>query len=266
MIRDFASLLFEVNRRPCVNPKNVILHHLSEFMKTYILAILASGCLLFSCQGQQKQAKAETVAPKEFAQKLSENKDAQILDVRTPEEFSGGHLDKAKNIDWYEQPNFDAQVAKLDKSKPVFVYCAAGARSKKAADKLNALGFTTVYDMKGGYVKWAADGLGPKESEAEKIIGMCSQEYGDLVKSDKKVLVDFYASWCEPCKKMAPYLAKMEKEQKDVKIVRLNADEHKTLMKEMKIDALPRMILYVDGKETWKHDGFISEEDLKKQL
>ncbi|RZJ69561.1 thioredoxin domain-containing protein [Flavobacterium sp.] len=235
-------------------------------MKTYILVILAWSTLLCSCQGQQKQTKAETVAPKDFAQKLSENKDAQVLDVRTLEEFSGGHLENAKNIDWYEQQNFDAQVAKMDKSKPVFVYCAAGARSKKAADKLNSLGFTTVYDMKGGYVKWSADGFGPKTSEPEKIVGMCSQEYADLIKSDKKVLVDFYAPWCEPCKKMAPYLTKLEKEQKDVKIVRLNADEHKTLVKDMKVDALPRMILYVEGKETWRHDGFISEEDLKKQL
>ncbi|NUY80999.1 thioredoxin fold domain-containing protein [Flavobacterium sp. MAH-1] len=235
-------------------------------MKTQIFAFFASISLLFSCQGQTSE-QVKTIPPKDFAQKIKDNPNAQILDVRTPDEFVGGHLDNAVNIDWYEKQAFESKVAKLDKSKPVFVYCAAGARSIKAANKLYSLGFKNVYDLQGGIVKWNAETSDASSSgEPEKIIGMCSQEYGEMIKSDKKVLVDFYAPWCEPCKKMAPYLTKMETERKDVKIVRLNADEHKTLVKEMKIDSLPRLLLYVDGKETWKHDGFISEEDLKKQL
>ena len=96
---------------------------------------------------------------------------------------------------------------------------------------------------------------------------MSSQEYAKLLNSDKKVLIDFYAEWCAPCKKMTPYLLKMQKDLADkVVIIRLDADENKTLTKEMKIDALPTLLLYENKEIKWQHSGFISEEDLKKQL
>jgi thioredoxin len=85
--------------------------------------------------------------------------------------------------------------------------------------------------------------------------------------TDKKVLIDFNAKWCAPCKKMAPYLDQMQKDLADkVVIIRLDADENKTLIKEMKIDELPTLLLYENKEIKWKHSGFISEEDLKKQL
>ena len=49
-------------------------------------------------------------------------------------------------------------------------------------------------------------------------------------------------------------------------IIRLNADENKTIVKELKIDELPTFLLYENNKVIWKHVGFISEEDLTKQL
>lgn len=66
---------------------------------------------------------------------------------------------------------------------------------------------------------------------------------------------------------MAPYLDQMQKEMaNNVVIVRLDADENKTLIKEMEIDELPTLILYQNKEIKWKHSGFISEEDLRKQL
>jgi hypothetical protein len=59
----------------------------------------------------------------------------------------------------------------------------------------------------------------------------------------------------------------MQKELGDkVTIIRLNADENKTLISELKIDALPALLLYENKALKWKHSGFTSEEDLKKQL
>ena len=66
---------------------------------------------------------------------------------------------------------------------------------------------------------------------------------------------------------MTPYLMKMQKEMAEkVTIVRLNADENKTLISEMKIDELPTLLLYQNNKVIWKHSGYLSEEDLTKQL
>ena len=157
-----------------------------------------------------------------------------------------------------------AGTEKLDKSKPVFVYCKSGGRSAKASAKLEELGFKTIIQLEGGMMKWTAAGLS-KPSDA--IIGKCPQEYAELVNTDKKVLIDFYAEWCAPCKKMTPYLLKMQKDLAGkVTIIRLDADENKTMIKELKIDELPTLLIYENKELKWKHSGYISEEDLKKQL
>jgi thioredoxin len=225
-----------------------------------------------SCYGQTSK-NIENSSPEAFAKKITETPEPQIIDVRTPEEFTSEHIDNAVNVDWWGD-NFVSGAEKFDKSKPVFVYCKSGGRSAKAAAKLDELGFATIYNLEGGILKWNAAGLSTRaegeQGEAkpsDKIIGMCSQEYAELLNTDKKVLIDFYAKWCEPCKKMAPYLLQMQKDLADkVVIIRLDADENKTLMKEMKIDELPSLFLYENKEIKWKHSGYISEEDLKKQL
>ena len=225
--------------------------------------ITAICCLLLvSCNGQPAKG-VEKLSPATYAEKIKSTQDAQVIDVRTPEEFKGEHLPTARNIDW-NGDNFETEAAKLDKSKPVFVYCKIGGRSRQAANKLSSMGFSQVYDLEGGIMKWTAEGFGEKP---DRIIGMCSQEFGEMLNTDKLVLVDFYAKWCEPCKKMAPFLDKMSAEMKDkVTIVRLDADEHKTLVSEMKIGSLPSLFLYKDKKIIWQHNGFISEDELKKHL
>ncbi|MEI8270838.1 MAG: thioredoxin family protein, partial [bacterium] len=82
------------------------------------------------------------------------------------------------------------------------------------------------------------------------------------IHSDKKVVVNFFAEWCGPCKKMEPYLLQMQKEFKGkIKIERLDADANKSMIDEMKIDGLPVILIYENGKEVWRHLGYLSEED-----
>jgi len=227
---------------------------------------------IVSCNGQSSK-NIENITPEAFSKKINETPKPQILDVRTPEEFASEHIDNAVNVDWFGN-DFIVKAEKLDKSKPVFVYCKSGGRSAKASAKLNELGFKNIYQLEGGMMKWNAAGLSTRaegeQGEAkpsDKIIGMCSQEYAELLNTDKKVLIDFYAEWCAPCKKMAPYLLKMQKEMADkVILIKLDADKNKTLISEMKIDELPTLILYQNKEIIWKHSGYISEEDLKKQL
>ena len=96
---------------------------------------------------------------------------------------------------------------------------------------------------------------------------MTLQDYNKSVDSDKKVLVSFYAEWCAPCKKMTPYITKMQTELADsVTIIRLDADKNKTLMTEMKISELPTLLLYEKAAVKWRKSGFISEEELRKQI
>jgi thioredoxin len=226
-----------------------------------IFTVLVSSIIL-SCNGQTSK-NTKTIDAPAFAEKIKTTENPQILDVRTPEEFASEHIENAKNINWLGN-SFVKDAENLDKTKPVFVYCKSGGRSAKATEKLQELGFTNIYELEGGFLKWDAAGL---SKPTDKIVGMSSQEYNKLLNTDKKVLIDFYAEWCAPCKKMAPYLSKMQTEMSDkVVIIRLNADENKTLMHEMKIEELPTLLLYENKELKWKHAGFISEDDLKKQL
>lgn len=117
-----------------------------------ILILFPIIALTVSCQGQTGVQK---LSVESFEKKLQATGDKIILDVRTADEFKGGHLVNATTIDYYST-DFKNQVNQLDKTKPVFVYCAAGVRSGKAASILSQLGFEQVYDLQGGFNAWAA--------------------------------------------------------------------------------------------------------------
>ena len=231
-------------------------------MKSNSITLLFVSFLFVSCQGQPSKT-LQTIDSKTYSEKLKTTENPQLLDVRTPEEFSVEHLENAKNVNW-NSSDFLATVEKLDKSKPVFVYCKVGGRSAQAANKLAELGFKEIYNLEGGIMKWT----GNKTSEtASKATGMSKTDFDKIINSDKKVMINFSAVWCAPCKKMKPYLVKMKEELKDqITIVQLDADENKSLVDSMKLDGLPVILIYENGKEIWRNIGYISEEDLKKQL
>jgi thioredoxin len=231
-------------------------------MKFRIFLILFNIFLITSCKGQTKQ-NFESIAPASFSKKITEESKPQIIDVRTSEEFDGGHINNAINQNW-NSTDFEANALKYDKTKPVFVYCLSGGRSKKAAEKFVSLGFEKVYELQGGIMKWNADGFA---KPLDKNVGMSVEAFNELLNGDRKVLISFYADWCAPCKKMAPYLLKLQKDwATKVVIVRINADENKTLVADLKINELPTLILYEKKAMKWRKSGFISEENLKKQI
>jgi thioredoxin 1 len=101
----------------------------------------------------QVKAQSQLLNVKSFDTRMASTKDKIVLDVRTSDEYNQGHLENAVMIDYYK-PDFKQRLAKLDKAKPVFVYCAAGARSEGAAQALVDLGFKQVYDLQGGMNAW----------------------------------------------------------------------------------------------------------------
>ncbi|MCB9338754.1 MAG: rhodanese-like domain-containing protein [Lewinellaceae bacterium] len=77
-----------------------------------------------------------------------------LLDVRTPEETAQGKIEGAVELD-YNAPNFEQEVAKLDKDKTYLVYCRSGGRSSSACEVMHGQGFTKLYNLKGGYMAWS---------------------------------------------------------------------------------------------------------------
>ena len=131
-------------------------------MKHLSLLMAFSLIGLFSCKGY-KDLPADA-----FETMLSEDGNAQLVDVRTPEEYAAGHIPGAINIDWFADDFIDKAKASLTTDRPVMVYCRSGKRSAKAAWKLDGNEFRT-YNLLGGYLGWTEAGKRTTTYEAERF-------------------------------------------------------------------------------------------------
>ena len=101
----------------------------------------------------QAQTDPKHLLPQQAGQWLERDKKVVVLDVRTPAEFRAGHLKNAVNVD-YTAPDFEQQVAKLDRSTPDLLHCAVGGRSTKALTVLQRLDFRDIRHLDGGFNAW----------------------------------------------------------------------------------------------------------------
>ncbi len=128
------------------------------------LSLSASSCSNNTEQGKQIQQneQGKTIISKdvnvaEFTELITEGR-GQVLDVRTPEEWSSGVIKGATKMNFFDN-DFNTQLEKLDKNKPVYVYCKSGGRSGKATKQMKKMGFTAVYNLVGGIGAWDAAGM-----------------------------------------------------------------------------------------------------------
>ena len=115
-----------------------------------ILFFLLFPVLIFS---QEIDSFYELVSYDIYKNKIS-TKDALVFDVRTTEEFNLGHIKGSINIDYYDEKLFVDFFEKINKTKPIYIYCRSGNRSKKSSEILKKIGFVKVYDLLGGYKNW----------------------------------------------------------------------------------------------------------------
>lgn len=84
----------------------------------------------------------------------------------------------------------------------------------------------------------------------------------EVLESEKAVLVDFYASWCAPCKMLAPVLEKIASSRADFDIAKVNIDYCEDLAIEYGIEVVPTMLVFKDGKPVNKLVGYVEEEQI----
>ena len=105
---------------------------------------------LSSCAQETKQH--QLISQEKFS-KIS-TKEIQLLDVRTPQEYQQGYIEGAVLINFFDSDFVTKVNSRFNKNKPLYIYCAVGGRSNRAAKKLISVGFELVYDLKGGFNKW----------------------------------------------------------------------------------------------------------------
>jgi len=104
------------------------------------------------CEAQQKEG-ISVISAEEAKTAMAAEGELVLVDVRTPEEFAEGYIEGAKNINFHDA-DFEAQMLQFDKEKPLYIYCRSGARSSKAAEQLQGMGFKEIYDIDGGILNW----------------------------------------------------------------------------------------------------------------
>jgi len=113
--------------------------------------ILIFSCFFLSCT--QIANKGVTLLDSiQFEEKINEG-NVILVDVRTPGEWESGVIKNPLKLNFLEI-DFKQKIEKLDKTRPIAVYCKSGGRSSKAAKLLSEIGFKEVYDLKGGILNW----------------------------------------------------------------------------------------------------------------
>jgi thioredoxin 1 len=91
--------------------------------------------------------------------------------------------------------------------------------------------------------------------------------FADIIKSDKPVLVDFFATWCGPCQMLAPIL----KEVKDslgerISIIKIDVDKNQQMAAQYQVRGVPTMMLFQNGKQLWRQSGVLTKEEILKTI
>lgn len=197
-----------------------------------------------------------------FEKQITTSPNIQLVDVRSPEEYSANHLKGALNID-YNGDEFEKMIQSLDKNKPTFVYCLSGGRSTSAAKILVAKGFSEIYEMKGGMAAWKASNK-PYETIIKKP-GMREADFKAQLSTDKLVLVDFNAKWCAPCQKMLPMVTQLAETYKDrLILIKVDYDENEELVKALNVSEIPLLLIYKNEQVIWQKIGLTERSELEK--
>ena len=206
--------------------------------------------------------------PDDFEKSLRQNPNITLIDIRTKGEFDSGHIKKAMHIDYLSEDFEEFMKQTFLKQNPLYIYCQTGQNSQQAAQYLSELGYENITILKGGFEKWVSNSK-PYQSSHKGFtpLGFISKDnYEIMVRNNKYVLVDFYADWCKPCKKMAPILRKIDDQNTELSMLKIDADKNTTLTEDHEVSEIPTFILYKNGRQIWRFTGEITESELKSKI
>jgi rhodanese-related sulfurtransferase len=236
------------------------------------VSLIFMGFVLISCGqsnsngGQSLGASAsnsETIAAAAFKQAITA-KGVQVLDVRTANEFNGGHITHALQANWMDKKEFADRTQHLDKTQPIYIYCQAGGRSASAQTYLIEKGFKVI-NLEGGMSNWKMNGF-PVDGGGN-VPQMRTTDLEKVIATNKIVLVDIGADWCPPCRKMLPVLEILKKQPSHpFYFLAVDGGNDIDVMKAFHSEGLPTFIIFKNGKETWRHQGIVTLEDFNNAL
>jgi len=94
-----------------------------------------------------------------------------------------------------------------------------------------------------------------------------STKFDTIINSEKPVLIDFFATWCGPCKTLAPILKQVKDNLGErITIIKIDVDKNQQLASQYQVRGVPTMILFQNGKQLWRQSGVSSKEEIVKSI
>lgn len=122
-------------------------------------------------------------------------------------------------------------------------------------------------DIKNGNTDLIKTESGDNKEEGEEvmeILELTSENFEtEVLKSEKTVLVDFYADWCGPCKMMAPVIEKIASENQDIKVCKVNVDNEQSLAMQYRVMSIPTFLIIKNGDVADRIVGAVSKSELE---
>ena len=197
--------------------------------------------------------------------KILNDTDIIILDVRTSEEINAGYIPNSTFIDYYDK-NFENKINLIDSSKKIYTLCKSGGRSVKAAEILSKNGFRNVYNLEGGFMRWKANKMSYDinlvNNDSSNSYLISDKSLDSLIENNTNTLIYISTKWCSPCKKMEPIIDKFVDNNSSLKVIKIDLDANAYAQEKFNVKSLPALVLYENNSVVWHKNGIIAYDDL----
>lgn len=123
-------------------------------MNARFLPLISFALFIFLSCSQAQSTEFEKLDVAQFEKEIQKDS-VLLIDVRTPQEYEAGHIENARNWNFYDE-DFFSHFEEFEKDRPIYLYCKSGGRSSNAANKLTEMGYKNIHELKGGMQAWKA--------------------------------------------------------------------------------------------------------------